>query len=141
MCYNDVIGLRSARVVRLDRMFTPNLLSDAGLLFCCCVKGTRVHRASGWSPFSGLSGHTVRSALSFHPALLLRSPFCSVACLWLPQSMELPSYILKGLLRNPPVCVFFSIQPIPSSPLFTFECQSLLSSSFFLSLRLSVFFS
>lgn len=33
--------------------------------------------------------------------------------------MQLPSYILKGLLRNPPVCSFF----IPVS-LFTFECQS-----------------
>lgn len=37
--------------------------------------------------------------------------------------MELPSYILKGLLRNPPVCSFF-IQPALLS-LFTSECQSL----------------
>lgn len=59
------------------------------------------------------------SFFSTQPALLLSSPFCSVACLWLPESMQLPSYILKGLLRNPPVFGFFILLS-----LFTFECQS-----------------
>lgn len=53
------------------------------------------------------------------------------------ESMELPSYILKGLLRNPPVCGFF-IRPTLLS-LFTFECQSLplftLSVCLYLSLK------
>lgn len=68
--------------------------------------------------------------------MLLSSPFCSVACLWLPESMELPSYILKGLLRNPPVCGFFIQSALLS--LFTFECQSLplfLSASVCISLK------
>ncbi len=116
-------------------MFTLSLFYTPRLL-CCCVRRKQgmVNRAAGWSPFSGLPGHTVKSAdrrraLSFQhePALLLSSPFCAVACLWLPESMELPSYILKGLLRNPPVCSFF----IPSTllSLFTFECQSIPSFS------------
>lgn len=63
------------------------------------------------------------SFFSTQPASLLSSPFCSVACLWLPESMELPSYILKGLLRNPPVCSFFIQSTLLS--LFKSECQSL----------------
>lgn len=76
------------------------------------------------------------SFFSTQPAMLLSSPFCSVACLWLPESMELPSYILKGLLRNPPVCGFFIQSALLS--LFTFECQSLplfLSASVCISLK------
>lgn len=73
-----------------------------------------VNRASGWSPFSGLRlhGHTVKSAdrrreLSFQ--YNLRCFFLSLGCVC--RSMELPSYILKGLLRNPPVCAFFFFYP------------------------------
>lgn len=58
-----------------------------------------------------------------HRSPLLCSPFCRVACLWLPESMELPSYILKGLLRNPPACSFFIHSALLS--LFTSKCQPL----------------
>lgn len=67
-------------------------------------------------PFSGRTVKSAdrRRALTFQPATLLFSPFCPLACLWLPDSMELPSYILKGLLRNPQVCSFF--HAVCSSP-------------------------
>lgn len=40
------------------------------------------------------------SFFSTQPASPLCSPFCSGACLWLPETMELPSYILKGAFEE-----------------------------------------
>lgn len=72
----------------------------------------------------GLSGGNPRRCRR-HRSPLLCSPFYRVACLWLPKSMELPSYILKGLLRNPPACSFFIHSALLS--LFTSKCQPLSS--------------
>lgn len=108
----------------LFRLSTPDTCS----LFCCVQERQEmVNRGPGWSPRSQDWTHCKsadrRRALFNSTCVAAFSPFCSVACLWLPESMELPSYILKGLLRNPPVCSFF-IQPALLS-LFTSECQSL----------------
>lgn len=54
-----------------------------------------VNRASGWSPpflwtprtHCKVCWQQKSSFLSAQPASLLSSPFCSVACLWLPESL------------------------------------------------------
>ena len=100
-------------------------------LFCCVEERLRmVNRGPGWSPFSGLPGHTVKSAdrrraLSFQPNLRRRSALLSVLGLvcGCRRLWNCPHTYWRGLLRNPPVCSFFIQSALLS--LFTSECQSL----------------
>lgn len=76
-------------------------------------RGTQTQALGGPPPVSGLtvkSAHT--RALSFHGGPRRLSPLCPLGCLRLLDSVEMPSYILKGLLRNLPACSFFTLSSL-----------------------------
>lgn len=136
-------------------LFTLSLFYTHRLL-CCCVKEKQgmVNRGSGWSPFSGLPGHTVKSAdrrraLSFQHNLRCCSPlsflFCRLfvavygtALIHIEGAFEESTSVRLFHPVSPPLPIYIRVSISPSFFLSPSVCISL-KSTFAFHYSISVF--